>query len=58
MKAVPLKLLSWKVSISTDHVVFDYMISWQMKRAYATFKKAVRHQIWKKKNTESNIFIF
>ena len=28
------------------HVIFDYMISSQMKRAYETFIKAVRHQIW------------
>ena len=43
-KATALKLFWWKVLISAGHVIFDYMISWQMKRA--TFTKAVRHQIW------------
>ena len=35
-----------KGTISTGHVISDYMISWQMKRTYATFTKAVRHQTW------------
>ena len=33
-----------------------HIISWQIKKAYATFAKAVRHQICRK-NTENNIFI-
>ena len=39
-----IKATAPKVSFSTGHVIFDYMI-WKMKRAYATFTKAVRHQI-------------
>ena len=37
--------------------VFDYMISWQMKRAYATFTKALKHQIWQKQ-TRKIIHLF
>ena len=57
IKATALKLaLWWKVSISAGHVIFDYIISWEMKRAYGTFTKAVRHQIWYK-NPENYILI-
>ena len=46
IKATAAKVCLMKVPISTGHLIFDYMIFWQMKRACATFKKAVKHQIW------------
>ena len=46
IKATAAKVALWKVPISTGHVIFDYMIPCQMKRAYAAFTKAVWHQIW------------
>ena len=33
-------MLRWKAPISTDHVIFDYTISWQMNAAYGNFYKS------------------
>ena len=55
-KLQPLKLLWWKTPISTEQVIFDYMISCQMKRAYAVFTKPVRHHIWWKKHRKKHIY--
>ena len=56
-KVHPLKLLLWKVTISTDHVIFDCRISWQMKKACGNFYKCSQtaNLIGKKQNI---LFLF
>ena len=58
IKATTLKLLQWKVPISTDHVIFDYMISWQMKGACSNFYKSSKAWNLIRKNWIWNRFTF